>query len=86
MHMCIYRESLHVECLSPCEVKTAQTFIFLTNLTFHFHDRCGFSCCRLFKLVRASKMVADTPKMQPNTSWNIPKLIWDHPGTFQKKS
>ena len=40
------------------EVKTTQTNIFLTNLTFHFHGRCGFSCFRLSKFV----MWSDTPK------------------------
>ena len=45
--------------------------MFLTKLTFHFHDRCEFSCNRLFKLVKASKIVACTPKCNqtlPETS------------------
>ena len=35
-----------------CEVKTAQTYVILTNWAFHVHDRCCFSCCRLLRLVR----------------------------------
>ena len=63
------------------QAKTAQTFIFPTNLTFNFHDQCGFSCCRLFR----HEMLLDTPQCTQNNSKHHHIPLRDHHEHFLKR-
>ena len=69
------------KCSSTLQVKTDQPFIFLTNLTFYFHDRCGLHvivCSNLWghqkwsqTLQNATKHFLEHPQIHLGPPWHL---------------